>query len=230
MSARFGFARTLFVFDNQGLGFKPSSLGLPASIDANVDREMFPRFGVGGMMTLGGNDHRYNAFMSYTTAAPDEGAGGAHAERRFEADAGVNVWDASAGRSTSRQRDAGPQPEHGGSTAGYGFASLLLGSGSRTLLIQNWKNVRRTAYTGRLRQDDARQLALTLTPVPIRHRRAADERFNRMKHFVQSRVRRCRAGAGVPVSKAAWSSSGGDGTFTSTTLTRNNIARGWAGR
>ena len=28
-----GFARTLFVFNNQGLGFKPSSLGLPASID-----------------------------------------------------------------------------------------------------------------------------------------------------------------------------------------------------
>ena len=28
MSARFGFARTLFIFDNQGLGFKPSSLGL----------------------------------------------------------------------------------------------------------------------------------------------------------------------------------------------------------
>ena len=33
MSARLGFARTLFLFDNQGLGFKPSSLGLPASID-----------------------------------------------------------------------------------------------------------------------------------------------------------------------------------------------------
>ena len=27
---------------------------------------MFPRFGVSGMVTLGGNDHRYNAFMSYT--------------------------------------------------------------------------------------------------------------------------------------------------------------------
>ena len=34
MSARFGFARTLFLFDNQGLGFRPSSLGLPTSIDS----------------------------------------------------------------------------------------------------------------------------------------------------------------------------------------------------
>ena len=33
LTARIGFARTLFVFDNQGLGFKPSSLGLPVSID-----------------------------------------------------------------------------------------------------------------------------------------------------------------------------------------------------
>ena len=64
-----GFARTLFIFDNQGLGFKPSSLGLPTSIDDAVDREMFPRFGASGMVSLGGNDHRYNAFMSYTAAA-----------------------------------------------------------------------------------------------------------------------------------------------------------------
>ena len=30
LTTRIGFARTLFVFNNQGLGFKPSSLGLPA--------------------------------------------------------------------------------------------------------------------------------------------------------------------------------------------------------
>ncbi len=29
LSARLGFARTLYVYDNQGLGFLPSSLGLP---------------------------------------------------------------------------------------------------------------------------------------------------------------------------------------------------------
>ena len=33
LTARLGFARTLFVFNNQGLGFVPSSLGLPTSID-----------------------------------------------------------------------------------------------------------------------------------------------------------------------------------------------------
>src|SRR5262249_14700330 len=78
LSARIGFARTLFIFDNQGLGFRPSSLGLPSTIDANVDRLMFPRFGVSGMVGLGGNDHRYNAFMSYTTAASLTQVRGSH--------------------------------------------------------------------------------------------------------------------------------------------------------
>ena len=53
------------MFDNQGLGFKPSSLGLPASIDNAVDRMMFPAIGASNYVSLGGNDHRYNAFMSY---------------------------------------------------------------------------------------------------------------------------------------------------------------------
>ena len=55
LTARIGFARTLFVFDNQGLGFKPSQLGLPVSIDNAVDRQMFPAFGASNYVTLGGN-------------------------------------------------------------------------------------------------------------------------------------------------------------------------------
>jgi hypothetical protein len=65
LTGRIGFSRTLFIFSNQGLGFKPSSLGLPANIDAVVDRQMFPAVNVAGMTGLGGGDHRYNAFMSY---------------------------------------------------------------------------------------------------------------------------------------------------------------------
>src|SRR5262249_41424141 len=96
LSARLGFARTLYIFDNQGLGFRPSSLGLPASIDANVDRLMFPRFGVSGMVTLGGNDHRYNAFMSYTAAASLTHVRGNHSWKAgFEGRMlRVNVWEA----------------------------------------------------------------------------------------------------------------------------------------
>ena len=125
MNARLGFARTLFLFDNQGLGFKPSSLGLPTSIDDNVDREMFPRFGVSGMVSLGGNDHRYNAFMSYTAAASLTKVRGAHALKGgFEGRMlRVNVWEArSAGTFNFRANETqGPEPHTASSTAGYGI-------------------------------------------------------------------------------------------------------------
>jgi hypothetical protein len=44
LNLRASFARNRFLFDNQGLNFVPSSLGLPRDIDAAVDRYMFPRF------------------------------------------------------------------------------------------------------------------------------------------------------------------------------------------
>jgi hypothetical protein len=64
LTSRIGFARTLFIYLIRP-GFKPSSLGLPTTIDAAVDREMFPRINASGIVSLGGNDHRYNAFMGY---------------------------------------------------------------------------------------------------------------------------------------------------------------------
>ena len=42
VNVRLSFARNRFLYDNQGLGFVPSSLGLPKSLDAAVDRLMFP--------------------------------------------------------------------------------------------------------------------------------------------------------------------------------------------
>ena len=77
---------------------------------------MFPRFGVGGMVTLGGNDHRYNAFMSYTAAAGLTKVRGAHALKAgFEGRMlRVNVWEArSAGTFNFRTNETqGPSPDH----------------------------------------------------------------------------------------------------------------------
>ncbi|MGH8635531.1 MAG: carboxypeptidase regulatory-like domain-containing protein, partial [Burkholderiales bacterium] len=161
-SGRVGFARTLFIFDNQGLGFRPSSLGLPAAIDDNVDRLMFPRFGVSGMVTLGGNDHRYNAFMSYTAAASLTKVRGSHMLKAgFEGRMlRVNVWEArSAGTFNFRANETqGPSPTTASSTAGYGLASFLLGTGQpNDVLIQNWKNVAANSfYWAGYAQDDWR--------------------------------------------------------------------------
>ena len=190
-SARLGFARTLFLFDNQGLGFRPSSLGLPASIDDNVDRLMFPRFGVSGQMTLGGNDHRYNAFMSYTTAASLTKVRGDHTMKAgFEGRMlRVNVWEArSAGTFNFRANEsAGPNPTSAGSTIGYGFASFLLGFGApNDVLIQNWKNVAANSfYWAGYAQDDWRVNSRLTLNLGLRYDIDVPrtERFNRMNFF-----------------------------------------------
>jgi hypothetical protein len=191
MNARLGFARTLFLFDNQGLGFRPSSLGLPASIDQNVDRLMFPRFGVGGMVTLGGNDHRYNAFMSYTAAASLTKVRGSHTLKGgFEGRMlRVNVWEArSAGTFNFRTNETqGPNPNTASSTAGYGFASFLLGAGQpNDVLIQNWKNVAANSfYWAFYAQDDWRVNARLTLNLGVRYDIDVPrtERFDRMNFF-----------------------------------------------
>jgi hypothetical protein len=191
LSARLGFARTLFLFDNQGLGFRPSSLGLPTSIDENVDRLMFPRFGVSGMVTLGGNDHRYNAFMSYTAAASLTSVRGSHALKAgFEGRMlRVNVWEArSAGTFNFRANETqGPNPTTASSTAGYGFASFLLGTGQpNDVLIQNWKNVAANSfYWAGYLQDDWRVNSRLTLNLGLRYDIDVPrtERYDRMNYF-----------------------------------------------
>ncbi len=142
---------------------------------------MFPRFGVSGMVTLGGNDHRYNAFMSYTAAASLTKVRGAHTLKGgFEGRMlRVNVWEArSAGTFNFRANETqGPNPNTASSTAGYGFASFLLGFGQpNDVLIQNWKNVAvEQLLLGLLRAGRlAGQLAADAQPrAALRHRRAA---------------------------------------------------------
>ena len=191
LSARLGFARTLFLFDNQGLGFRPSSLGLPAAIDDNVDRLMFPRFGVSGMVSLGGNDHRYNAFMSYTAASSLTKARGNHTLKvGFEGRMlRVNVWEArSAGTFNFRANETqGPNPTTASSTAGLGFASLLLGTGQpNDVLIQNWKNVAANSfYWAGYAQDDWRISPRITANLGVRYDIDVPrtERFDRMNYF-----------------------------------------------
>ena len=126
LNARLGFARTLFIFDNQGLGLQAVEPRACRRRSTTTSiGEMFPRFGVGGMVTLGGNDHRYNAFMSYTAAASLTKVRGAHALKvGFEGRMlRVNVWEArSAGTFNFRANETqGPNPTTASSTAGYGI-------------------------------------------------------------------------------------------------------------
>ncbi len=190
-TGRIGFARTLFVFSNQGLGFKPSSLGLPAAIDNVVDRQMFPAFSVSGMTSLGGNDHRFNAFMSYPFLASLTRTQGQHnwkygGEVRLIR---VNVWEArNAGTfGFNAAFTQGPSPTAASSSAGLGFASFLLGAGtSGNTLIQGWKNVAAQSfyYAGYVQDDWRVNQKLTLN-LGVRYDfdSPRTERYNRFNFY-----------------------------------------------
>lgn len=191
LTTRLGFARTLFVFSNQGLGFKPSSLGLPATIDAAVDREMFPRIGVAGYTSLGGNDHRFNAFMSYPLIVSLNQIRGAH-NMKFGFEGRmirVNVWEArDAGNfGFSATMTQGPSPTTASSSAGNGFASFLLGTGSSgNVLIQNWKNVAaQNFYLAGYAQDDWRVNQKLTVNLGVRYdfETPRTERYDRQNYF-----------------------------------------------
>ncbi|MEZ5356169.1 MAG: carboxypeptidase regulatory-like domain-containing protein [Bryobacteraceae bacterium] len=190
-TTRFGVSRSIFDYNNQGLGFQPSSLGLPAAIDSVVDRQMFPRFGAAGMVNLGGNDHRYSTLNTFTLLSNVTRMQGNHTlklgwEGRLIK---VNVWEArSAGTfNFSSGFTQGPNPNRASATAGSGFASLLLGTGtSGNVLIRNWKNVAsQSLYNAFYLQDDWRITSKLTLNIGLRYELdlPRTERYDRMNWF-----------------------------------------------
>jgi hypothetical protein len=166
-SGRVGLARTLFVFANQGLGFVPSSLGLPQYIDTGVDFVMFPGFSPSGYRSLGGGDHRENGFITYTTAHSVSKSMGKH-NMKFGSDIRlmrVNTNEArSAGSfSFNAAGTQGPNPNQASTTAGNSLASMMLGFGSSGSVQNTFKNVATQSwYLAFYAQDDWR-VTRTLT-------------------------------------------------------------------
>ncbi len=160
-NARAGFARTLYVYNNQGLGFVPSSLGLPRSIDLAADYMRFPVLTASGYVGLGAGDHRRNAFMSYTWLGALTKIAGRHTIKTgFETRLiRTNVFESSRSSGTfdfSTSWTRGPDPQRATATAGNGLASLLLGTASGSL-IQNYKNdATQSFYYAAYVQDDWR--------------------------------------------------------------------------
>lgn len=189
-NARVGLARTLYVYANQSLGFQPSSLGLPKYIDTAVDRWLFPAFSVTDYRSLGGGDHRNNGFMTYTAVASVNKTRGRHTLK-----AGtdlrmmrVNVFEARSATSYSftRGMTQGPNPNQSSSTAGNGFASLLLGTGASGSLQANYKNVAtQSFYIAGYFNDDWRVTPRLTLSLGLRWDMDTPrtERYNRTNYF-----------------------------------------------
>jgi hypothetical protein len=190
LNVRLSFARNRFLFDNQGLGFVPSSLGLPKDLDAAVDRLMFPRFDVSGQTSVGGSDHRQSGFNNYGLAGSMTRLIGKHSlkfgyEGRMLR---INVWEARAAGTFqfNAGMTQGPNPTAASAMAGYGFASLLLGTGSGGNFYQNWKNVAAESfYNAFYIQDDYRVTRKLTFNLGLRYDfdTPRTERYNRMSWF-----------------------------------------------
>ncbi|MDX2269183.1 MAG: carboxypeptidase regulatory-like domain-containing protein [Bryobacter sp.] len=190
LNLRLSFARNLFLFDNQGLGFAPSSLGLPSDFDSAVDLPMFPRFGVAGQVNLGGNDHRQSGFNQYGLAGSFTKLLGKHSLKAgYEGrHLRINVWEARAAGTFNftAGMTQGPNPNQASATAGYGFASFLLGAGANGNFFQNWKNVASTSfYHAFYLQDDFRVTRKLTLNLGVRYDfdTPRKERYDRMSWF-----------------------------------------------
>jgi hypothetical protein len=192
LNLRMSFARNRFLYDNQGLDFVPSSLGLPKSLDAAVDRLMFPRFSVSGQVSLGGNDHRQSGFNNY-------GITGSYSRiiDKHSIKAGydgrmlrINVWEARAAGTFNFGAGftQGPNPSAASATAGYGLASFILGDGSDGNFYQNWKNVAaQSFYHAFYLQDDWRITRKLTLNIGVRYDfdTPRTERYDRLSWFDQ---------------------------------------------
>ncbi|MGH9201126.1 MAG: TonB-dependent receptor domain-containing protein, partial [Vicinamibacterales bacterium] len=144
-----------------------------------------------GYVSLGGNDHRYNAFMSYPLLVSLTKTTSRHTLKSgFDGRMiRVNVWEARAAGTFnfSTGFTQGPNPNTASSTAGHSIASLLLGTGTATnTLIQNWKNVAsQNFYFAGYAQDDWRVNARLTLNLGVRYDLEAPrtERYDRMNYF-----------------------------------------------
>ena len=190
ISGRLGFARSLYFYENQGLDFRASSLGLPAALDTAGGLTMFPRFTIGGYATLGNQDNRYNAFMTYSSSASLTRIHGSHTWKFGYEGRMIRVNNRES-RATSGDFSfaasftQGPNPSQAAVDRGNGLASLLLGTGSGSL-IQSFKDASaQSFYTAFYTQDDWRVTNKLTLNLGVRYDLDSPrtERFDRMNYF-----------------------------------------------
>ena len=195
LTVRLGVNRTIFNLANQSLGFLPSSLGLPKSIDTSADVQVFPEISAsGGYPTLGGvhADHRHSTLNSFPLVTSLSRTIGHH-QLKFGFDGRL----IRANLRETRTPDGafpftpaptqGPNPLRASSTAGNSIASLLLGAGSGSELLYRGFKVQasQSYYMAWYAQDDWKITPSLTLNLGVRYDfdTPKTERYNRLTYF-----------------------------------------------
>lgn len=193
LDVRFGFARTLYDYRNKSLGFQDSSLGLPGFINSapgNANISYFPTINTSGYLTLGQTGDRHNAFQTGSVLGALTLERGKHVFKIGFDGRQIRVNDhelsQAAGDFTfGTNFTQGPNASAASSTAGNGFASLLIGTGTGQV-IQDSKNVAtQSYYTAEYFQDDWRVVPKLTLNLGLRYDLDSPrtERFNQTNYF-----------------------------------------------
>lgn len=159
VEARVG--RNTFGIDRtpRSLGFDVTQIGLPGAINDLVQIQSYPRFDIADASSIGMNqgDPASQTNRAWTAAASATLVAGRHTFkaggefRRYE-------WDSVQGDGTfafnfSRAFTNGPDP-NAAATAGFGFASFLLGNPASGVIHRHPLPAYRTNFVGLFAQDD----------------------------------------------------------------------------
>ena len=170
-NVRYGFARSILNRQSNYLGFQPSALGLPGSVEQGASLLAFPEFTV-EEMTMPGLLHHWNfrsANMSHTFIGTYSRVMSSHnvktgAEFRSNL---VNHSQApwSMNYTFDRQMTSGPDPRAVSAATGFGYASFLLGAGASGSVVNGIRPALENKSFGVYLQDDwrvSRKLTLNL--------------------------------------------------------------------
>lgn len=193
LELRYGFARIKLNYRSISLGFDPTSLGFPSYIAANADHLLFPGIAATNYYSLGNpqqGDTRDPGFETHILAAENTRILAGHTLRIGVEGRLLRSNDTESGSSTGNFSftpaiTQGPNPNAASSTAGNAIASLLLGVGSGSMLIDSKDDATQSQYYGAFIQDDwkvTRKLTLNLG---LRYDldMPRTERYNRMETF-----------------------------------------------
>lgn len=194
MEIPFGFSRTALDFVSGSEGFNPSTeLGFPGYIAQYADHLVFPGINPSSYYGLGDSGTgwtRHSGFNIYSLGIKNTKVAGNHVIKF-----GVETWllqanDAESGLSTgnfsfSNAITQGPNPNAASSTAGNSIASLLLGVGSGSMVINNQNFATESHYFGAYFQDDWKVLPHLSVNLGLRYdlETPKTERYNRQNTF-----------------------------------------------